>query len=244
VNSKKGTAMSEKRSEKKYLAKALPLPSLPAPIAFEPTAEQKSLFSVAEQRAIYLAGQGPRDTDWTMGADALQTWKQRIFDYQQQVQQQQVIPSLNQQQSLLGLLEDANPTAEPQDSQDSIDPEALNPFSLPQQNIEFWRWQQTEKGEPALYFVIDQTLPLLLYVGETVQSQKRWKGEHGCKEYLARYRELHYQHHLPTTLGIGFWRNAPQQTRARQKQESALIYKWRSPFNKENWRYWGTPFVG
>jgi hypothetical protein len=233
--------MGEKRSGKKYLAKAQPQtqpqtkpqPYLPEPLPLEPTAQQGSLFSVAEQRAIYLAGQRPRDPDWTMGAAALQTWKQRIFEYQQQVK-----PSLNQQQSLLGLLEAANSTPE------SPDPETLDPFSLPQQNIEFWRWQQEGEGESALYFVIDQTLPLLLYVGETVKSHQRWKGEHGCKEYLARYRELHYQHQLPTTLGIGFWRQAPTQTRARQKQESALIYKWRAPFNKENWRYWGTPFVG
>jgi hypothetical protein len=237
--------MGEKRSGKKYLAKAQPptqpqtklQPSLPEPLPLEPTTEQGSLFSVAEQRAIYLAGQRPRDSDWTMGAAALQAWKQRIFEYQQQVQ-----PSLNQQQSLLGLLGAANSTPESK-VLEPTDPEALDPFSLSQQNIEFWRWQQEGEGEAALYFVIDQTFPLLLYVGATVKSHQRWKGEHGCKEYLARYRELHYQHQLPTTLGIGFWRQAPQQTRARQQQESTLIYKWRSPFNKENWRYWGTPFV-
>jgi hypothetical protein len=22
-----------------------------------------------------------------------------------------------------------------------------------------------------------------------------------------------------------------------------LIEKWRSPFNKENWKHWGTPFI-
>ncbi|MEO1211419.1 MAG: GIY-YIG nuclease family protein, partial [Cyanobacteria bacterium J06638_20] len=29
-----------------------------------------------------------------------------------------------------------------------------------------------------------------------------------------------------------------------QHLESALIYRWRSPFNKENWTFWGTPFTG
>jgi hypothetical protein len=223
--------VAEKRSKKKYLANAQPLPSLPEPPVLKPTVEQGSLFSVAEQRSIYLAGQTCREPDWTMGAESLQAWKQRIFDYQQQIK-----PTTCEQQSLLGL-----PAQPPSETAEVTE---LDPFQLPHQNIEFWRWQQEGEGEAALYFVIDHTLPLLLYVGETVKSHQRWKGEHGCKEYLARYRELHYQHQLSTSLGIAFWRQAPQQTRARQKQESELIYRWRSPFNKENWRYWGTPFVG
>jgi len=32
-------------------------------------------------------------------------------------------------------------------------------------------------------------------------------------------------------------------TRPRQQLEKSLIAKWRSPFNKENWNFWGTPFV-
>ena len=30
---------------------------------------------------------------------------------------------------------------------------------------------------------------LLLYVGETCQADRRWKGEHDCKSYLAAYGE-------------------------------------------------------
>jgi hypothetical protein len=92
--------------------------------------------------------------------------------------------------------------------------------------------------------VIDYELPLLLYVGETIKSGQRWKGEHDCKRYLLNYRQVHYQHQLPSQLGIAFWPHAPTQTRSRQQLELGLIYRWRSPFNKENWEFWGTPFTG
>ena len=58
------------------------------------------------------------------------------------------------------------------------------------------------------------------------------------------YRHAHYHHGLDSQLGIAFWRHAPDERRSRQAVESALIYKWRSPFNKENWKFWGTPFIG
>jgi hypothetical protein len=122
--------------------------------------------------------------------------------------------------------------------------EAIDPFTLPQQNTEFWRWRASDVGIAALYFVIDYRMDLLLYVGETVKSNQRWKGEHDCKRYLVNYRQAHYQHQLDSQLGIAFWPQAPVDRRARQKLESALIGKWRSPFNKENWVLWGTPFVG
>jgi hypothetical protein len=39
-----------------------------------------------------------------------------------------------------------------------------------------------------------------------------------------------------------FWWDVPAETRPRQQLELALIQKWRSPFNKENWDRWGQPF--
>ena len=45
-------------------------------------------------------------------------------------------------------------------------PDKINPFNLKLETIHFWRmpdWQ----SQSDLYFVIDNTLPLLLYVGET-----------------------------------------------------------------------------
>jgi len=188
---------------------------------------QLFLFSEIEQRTfnLPLASTVPL---MEMSQEALQHWKEAIAQYQQQVQQEQP----EQQGSLFDL-----PVS-------PLDPDQINPFALPQQNTEFWRWQASpDQGTAALYFVIDYELPVLLYVGETVKSNQRWKGEHDCKRYLLNYRQAHYQHHLSSMLGIAFWAQAPVQTRPRQQLESALIYKWRSPFNKENWRFWGTPFT-
>ncbi|MBW4580476.1 MAG: GIY-YIG nuclease family protein [Tildeniella nuda ZEHNDER 1965/U140] len=187
--------------------------------------EQLSLFSVSEQKTL---GYATQTEGLKISAEALQTWKQRLLCYQQQVT---IAPPLQQ-----GTLFDA--------PADSIDPDRLDPFGLPQQNTEFWRWKASDQGVAALYFVIDYELPILLYVGETVKSGQRWKGEHDCKRYLLNYRQAHYQNQLETLLGIAFWSLAPKQTRDRQRLESALIHKWRSPFNKENWAFWGTPFIG
>lgn len=159
----------------------------------------------------------------------MQQWKQRIAHYQREV----AIRPPAQQGSLFELVE----------STPSLDPESIDPFSLPQENTEFWRWKADSQGGAALYFVIDYAEPLLLYVGETIKSNQRWKGEHDCKRYLMNYRQAHYQNQLDSALGIAFWPHAPAHTRQRQKLESALIYRWRSPFNKENWEFWGTPFV-
>lgn len=188
-------------------------------------AEQPSLFSETELQSLQLPL--PRQTAARMSLEVLQTWKQRVFAYQQQVKQ----TTGQQQVSLFG------------ESEGLIDPDSIDPFTLPQQNTQFWRWKFDDPGLAALYFVIDYELPLLLYVGETVKSNRRWKGKHDCKDYLLSYRQIHYHYQLPTALGIAFWSEAPDATQPRQKLESALIYKWRSPFNKENCQYWNTPFV-
>ncbi|NJL39720.1 MAG: GIY-YIG nuclease family protein [Leptolyngbyaceae cyanobacterium RM2_2_4] len=166
-----------------------------------------------------------------MGCAALQSWKQRIFQYQRRVK---ISPAAEQR-----TLFDAVVPGLAQ-----LDPKCINPFSLPQQNTEFWRWKAADQGTAALYFVIDYELPILLYVGETVKSNQRWKGVHDCKRYLLNYRQAHYRHQLTSMLGIAFWAEAPVATRPRQRLESALIEQWRSPFNKENWDFWATPFVG
>jgi hypothetical protein len=189
--------------------------------------DQLSLFSVKERSVGRYLSKQPHQLE--ISAETLQNWKQRVFQYQQQV----VISPLLEQGTLFDLA--ATPTA----TADNIDP-----FKLPQQNTEFWRWKADDQGVSALYFVIDYELPILLYVGETVKSGQRWKGEHDCKRHLLNYRQAHSQHQCSTLLGIAFWLNAPEQTRPRQQLESALIHKWRSPFNKENWEFWGTPFIG
>ncbi len=220
------------------------------PVCTEPVAiaAQASLFSVAELRTIRYNVQ-ERVAPLAMDGETLQAWKQRVFQFQRQVE---TTPAAAQG-SLFDLLLDAGSEtgraaiagdASGESWGEFTDPETIQPFTLPQQNTEFWRWKASDMGVSALYFVIDYTLPLLLYVGETVKSNQRWKGEHDCKRYLLNYRQVHYQNELPSQLGIAFWANAPVPTRQRQKLESALIQKWRSPFNKENWEFWQTPFVG
>lgn len=205
----------------------------------EPMNDQLSLFSVTE--AWQIQGRPIEGLAPEIGEGALVDWKQRLFDFQQTVR---FAPS--PQQATLSLFEESAPygvtlgstTTEP------MDPDRINPFALEPKNINFWQWPVQEAGVAALYFVIDYELPLLLYVGETVKSNQRWKGVHDCKRYLANYRQAHYQNRLSTQLGIAFWCKAPMDTRSRQKLEAALIHKWRSPFNKENWARCGTPFVG
>lgn len=194
------------------------------------TDEQLSMFSPVESMGLQQLSL-PTDAV-PIGRAALIEWKQRIFAYQARVRSQRS----PQQGSLFDL---ALPTVA-----SSLEPDSLDPFSLPPQNTEFWRWKAYDSGCAALYFVIDHELPVLLYVGETVKSNQRWKGEHDCKRYLQQYVSAHRPHQLPVAVNIGFWPKAPQGTRPRQQLESALIYKWRSPFNKENWSFWGTPFVG
>jgi hypothetical protein len=187
---------------------------------------QPSLFSAAELKGCYTV---TPTAGSEMSPAALTDWKQRIWQYQQQLRTQ----SPMQQGSLF------EPAASPTPDR----PDLIDPLTLPRQNTEFWRWKAEDIGVAALYFVIDYDLPILLYVGETVKSNQRWKGEHDCKRYLLNYRQAHYQHNLSSALGIGFWAEAPIQTRPRQRLEQALIQKWRSPFNKENWQFWATPFV-
>jgi hypothetical protein len=187
---------------------------------------QTSLFSVSDLSGSYL---GQQVSPIQMSADTLQAWKQRVFRHQCQVKIGQVVQQ--------GTLFDSQPTV-------AEIAESIGPFDLPQRNAEFWRWKFEDEGVAALYFVIDHELPILLYVGETVKSNQRWKGEHDCKRYILNYVSAHRAHGLSSTVNIGFWSNAPVNTSDRQKLELALIHKWRSPFNKENWSYWNTPFTG
>jgi hypothetical protein len=193
-------------------------------LVLETDGKQGSLFSARDLQGSYCVD---RPVQMAISQEALQSWKQKIFRYQRGVVAEQT-----SRQSTLFDLPGVESVAE-----------AIDPFKLPRQNAEFWRWQAEDEGVAALYFVIDYELPLLLYVGETVKSNQRWKGEHDCKRYILNYVSAHRVHHLPVKVNIGFWAEAPVQTRSRQKLESALIYRWRSPFNKENWSFWNTPFI-
>jgi len=190
--------------------------------------EQGSLFGeeIQRSRRVYDSG-----NDYVMGSRSLQEWKQAIAKYQGSITK--AIPAT--QTTLFEL------------SASYCDPHTINPFALSKHPAEFYRLPIQDRGDACIYFVIDlvspSQLPVLLYVGETCRSSKRWKGVHDCKRYVANYRELHVTHNQLTQIVMTFWWDAPSSLRPRQQLERTLIEKWRSPFNKENWSFWGTPFV-
>lgn len=190
--------------------------------------EQGSLFGegIERSRRVYDSG-----ASYEMGSRSLQEWKQAIAKYQDSVTK--AIPDV--QTTLFELF----PT--------HCDPHAINPFNLPIHPAEFYRLPSADSGDACVYFVIDLVspaqMPVLLYIGETCRSSKRWKGIHDCKRYLTNYRELHTTHNHQTQVVMTFWWDAPSAFRPRQHLERSLIEKWRSPFNKENWSFWATPFV-
>ena len=167
----------------------------------------------------------PRSRPLSFGRDALQEWKAEIVAYQQQER----LASPPQQQTLFALSAAA-------------DPAAIDPFSLRLYSSLFYRFPLPGKGRPCLYFVLDRAASLLLYVGETRHVNQRWQGIHDCKRYIENYLQLHRELDLEAKLATGFYWQVPTATRARQTLERTLIYRWRSPFNKENWSRWGHPF--
>lgn len=147
---------------------------------------------------------------------------------------------------------------------------AINPLTLRAQPLSFWRWPQPPQQGAALYFVLDSFVldsvnagsdgtgaddptihgdpaaklqPLLLYVGETGRADRRWKGEHDCKGYLAAYSEALSRAGLRCQLSIRFWLDVPTSIRARRALEQRLIQRWLPPFNKETRQRWATPFT-
>ena len=162
----------------------------------------------------------------TMDRETFIQWKSRIFDHQQAV-----LNSPPPQQMSLFALESNH-----------CDPEQINPFELRLHNWEFFTMPDMG-DQTCIYFVVDTALPLLLYVGETKQSPKeRWGGIHDCRDYISNYIILHRKHELKTFVNTAFWWDTPTDRKARQQLEQALIQRWKSPFNKECWKFWGKPF--
>lgn len=122
-----------------------------------------------------------------------------------------------------------------------------DPMRLQPQSLQFWRWPEPPQRGAALYFVTDAPTdlpaPLLLYVGETGQAGRRWKGDHDCKSYLAAYGEALAKAGLNGVLSIRFDLDVPAAVRPRRALEQALIRHWQPPFNKESRSRWATPFT-
>ena len=126
--------------------------------------KQLSLFNVKPELRV-------EQPQKLMSKDALIQWKFRIFNYQQKTIQTES----PRQTSLF----DAR--------RSHCDADTINPFKLKLHSSQFYR--QREQGEAnCIYFIIDNSLPLLLYVGETKQTAKqRWNGVHDCKDYVTNY---------------------------------------------------------
>ena len=116
-------------------------------------------------------------------------WKSQIAAHQQQVRESQP----PQQTTLFEI------------AQVHCDPETIDPLTLQLQAMSFYRMPTDSPGDSCLYFVIDSAAGLILYVGETCRSNKRWKGLHDCKGYIESYQDLHYRYGLQTAVNIAFW---------------------------------------
>ncbi|MEB3330920.1 MAG: GIY-YIG nuclease family protein [Synechococcaceae cyanobacterium] len=172
----------------------------------------------------------------------LQAWQQRLADHQGPLFAQvagRLDAAAARQGQLFALPGDE---ALPESLATSLDPLRLQP-----QSLSFWRWPEAPQRGAAIYLVLDRPprLPsaLLLYVGETARADRRWKGDHDCKDYLAAYGEALGQAGLEAALSIRFWCDVPAGTRARRALEQALIRFWWPPFNKETRARWQTPFT-
>ena len=125
--------------------------------------------------------------------------------------------------------------------------ETFNPLELTAQPLSFWRWPKSINEGAAIYFVMDKVITseqnIILYIGETISAEKRWKGEHDCKKYLSIYSETLQKANMKTSLNIRFWLDVPIKTKERRKLEQNLIQEWLPPFNKETRNHWCTPFT-
>ena len=125
--------------------------------------------------------------------------------------------------------------------------ESFNPLNLTPLSLSFWKWPKAMHEGPAVYFVMDNINDydenIILYIGETKTADKRWRGEHDCKNYLSSYTDSLQKANIQTKLNIRFWLDVPTKTIDRRKLEQKLIKTWLPPFNKETRGIWATPFT-
>ena len=157
-------------------------------------------------------------------------WRKNINEYQNKVIKDLHNP--NSQKSLFII-------------DDDLDLIKINPFLLTSFSINFWRSKKSVDKGPAMYFVIDtqKTSKIILYIGETNSADKRWKGDHDCKNYISNYKETMSNNKLESNLDIRFFLDVPKEVKLRRKLEKRLIYLWLPPFNKETRDRWTTTFT-
>ncbi len=165
-----------------------------------------------------------------MNQEELIQWKLKISNYQEFYRRNK-----SKQETLFNL---------PQTTwynSDDIDPFILKTFPA-----DFYQYPELSdpNNNGYLYFILDKYLPLILYIGETkLTAKKRWLGVHDCKSYLMKYIGLNRQYKLPVHQCAVFFYDLPPEKKLLRQWETDLIYKWKPPFNKESWQYWGQPFT-
>ena len=162
--------------------------------------------------------------------ETLSEWRNKIYDHQLKISEDSLNKSF--QQTILPV--------EKFFQERKIDPFSLQPISL-----NFWRTNQHIHNGPAMYFVIDTmaSSKIILYIGETNSANKRWRGEHDCKNYLMNYKEALAHNNLSSHQDIRFFLDVPKEVKLRRKLEQQLIYLWLPPFNKETRDRWATTFT-
>ena len=170
-----------------------------------------------------------------LSAELLRGWQERIHQFQAPLFSAQAgHRKQGTEQQPLFASDITNPLS-------SFQPLQLRPLPL-----SFWRWPNSPHQGAAIYLVMDRPKelehPILLYIGETKAADRRWKGEHDCKAYLASYQEACMTTGLCCSTSIRFWADVPQYTRPRRQLEQTLIRLWQPPFNKETRERWSTPF--
>ena len=172
----------------------------------------------------------PFSENLKVNSETLMNWRNRIYNYQKKV----TLIKSNEifQNSILT------------ESEDNYANE-INPFSLEGLSLNFWRANLNIHDGPAMYFVIDtmHSSQIVLYIGETNSANKRWKGQHDCKNYIFNYQEALSQNNLSSHLDIRFFLDVPKEVKLRRKLEQKLIYLWLPPFNKETRSRWATTFT-
>ena len=171
-----------------------------------------------------------QDKELNQSRSYLIQWRKNIYEYQNKV-----IKNLQNPVSQKSLFK----------IDDSLDLLKINPFLLTSFSINFWRSNKSVDKGPAMYFVIEtiKTASIILYIGETSSADKRWKGDHDCKNYLSNYKETMSSNKLESNLDIRFFLDVPKEVKLRRKLEKRLIYLWLPPFNKETRNRWTTTFT-
>ena len=178
----------------------------------------------------YFAASLSYEKEFNHTRSSLIQWRNKIVDYQNQV-----IQNLN----------DPSPQKSLFKFQDNLNFIKINPFLLTSFSINFWRSNKSVDKGPAMYFVVDtiKNSKIILYIGETNSADKRWKGDHDCKNYIFNYKEIISKNNLESNLDIRFFLDVPKEVKLRRKLEKRLIYLWLPPFNKETRDRWTTTFT-